>query len=211
MATQARTPPPRWTFDRVLPDRALAAGALVLLGVVLVAIARGQPHWGDLAPNIWVHLATILLVLVLTPVNLIRPKGDRPHRIVGWVWCLALFGTAALSFDIRLINRGGLSPIHILSLLTMIQVPRIVLAARRHDIRAHRSGIRFLVLGALLIAGFFTFPFGRELGNWLTGTGRESGRTAARPRLTHFPAAPNRSSPVAVSRHSPGGPIVRTD
>lgn len=172
MATQAKFPSRSWTLDRILPDRTLAAAAVVLLGVVLVAIARGRPHWADLPTNVWAHLVTILLVLVLTPVNLIRPKGDRPHRVVGWLWCLALFGTAALSFDIRLINRGGLSPIHILSALTLIEVPRIILAARRHDIAAHRKRIRGMVMGALLIAGFFTLPFGRELGDWLMGEER---------------------------------------
>lgn len=172
MATQAIPQARRWTLDRILPDRALAAAALVLLGVIVVALARGRPHWAELPANVWYHLATVVLVLVLTPVNLIRPKGDRPHRMVGWLWCLALFGTAALSFDIRLINRGALSPIHILSALTLVEVPRIILAARRHDIAAHRKRVRGLVMGALLIAGFFTFPFGRELGDWLTGKER---------------------------------------
>jgi uncharacterized membrane protein len=38
----------------------------------------------------------------------------------------------------------------------------------RHHAR-HRRGIRAMVLGALLIAGFFTFPFDRLLGRWLFG------------------------------------------
>jgi uncharacterized membrane protein len=33
----------------------------------------------------------------------------------------------------------------------------------------HRRTIRALVIGALLVAGFFTFPFGRMLGVWLFG------------------------------------------
>lgn len=170
MATRIiKSPPARGPLERFLPDRVLAGASLVLLAVVLVAIARGRPHWGELSAFVWAHLLTILLVLVLTPVNLIRPKGDRPHRVVGWVWCGSLLTTAALSFDIRLINRGGFSPIHILSALTLIAVPRLVLAARRHDIAAHRKGVRTLVIGALLIAGFFTFPFGRQLGTWLMG------------------------------------------
>jgi uncharacterized membrane protein len=31
----------------------------------------------------------------------------------------------------------------------------------------HRRGVRAMVTGALLIAGFFTFPFDRLLGHWL--------------------------------------------
>ena len=52
---------------------------------------------------------------------------------------------------------------------TLLQVPVIVLAARRHDVARHRSAVRGMVLGALLIAGFFTFPFNRLLGQWLFG------------------------------------------
>ena len=37
-------------------------------------------------------------------------------------------------------------------------------AARTHKVALHRSSVRGMVTGALLIAGFFTFPFGRLLG-----------------------------------------------
>jgi uncharacterized membrane protein len=44
-----------------------------------------------------------------------------------------------------------------------------VMAARAHDRRRHERGVRGVVIGALLIAGFFTFPLGRLLGSWLSG------------------------------------------
>ena len=75
--------------------------------------------------------------------------------------------TALVSFTIRDTNKGGLSFIHILSIWTLIQVPLIFWSARTHDVRKHRSSVRGMVLGALLIAGFFTFPFDRLLGHWL--------------------------------------------
>ena len=31
----------------------------------------------------------------------------------------------------------------------------------------HRGSVRGMVTGALLVAGFFTFPFDRMLGHWL--------------------------------------------
>jgi uncharacterized membrane protein len=80
-----------------------------------------------------------------------------------------MFLTALLSFDIRLVNKGGLSIIHILSVWTMIQVPIIVWSAKTHNIPRHRRSVRGMVLGALLIAGFFTFPFDRLMGHWLFG------------------------------------------
>jgi uncharacterized membrane protein len=80
-----------------------------------------------------------------------------------------MFLTALISLDIRMINRGGFSFIHILSVWTLIQVPIIVWSARTHDVARHRSAVRGMVFGALLIAGFFTFPFNRLLGSWLFG------------------------------------------
>lgn len=150
-------------------DKALAAGAALLLAVVLVALVRGRAEWGEVPGIVWVHLATIVTALALTPVMLLRPRGDAAHRMLGWIWAGAMFFTAFDSLFVRLINRGGFSVIHLLSLWTMLQVPLIVLRARKHDWKRHRSAVRGMVIGALLIAGFFTFPFGRMLGQWLLG------------------------------------------
>jgi uncharacterized membrane protein len=64
---------------------------------------------------------------------------------------------------------AGFSPIHLLSAVTLVGVPLTIWAARRHKVAAHRLGVRLAVSGALLIAGFFTFPFGRMMGRWLFG------------------------------------------
>lgn len=122
---------------------------------------------GARASVVWAHLSTIVVALVLTPVMLLRRRGDRFHRQLGWVWVGAMLSTALISLGIRNANDGGFSFIHILSVWTCIQVPLIVLNARRHRVAAHRSAVRGMVTGALLIAGFFTFPFNRLLGQWL--------------------------------------------
>ena len=150
-------------------DKALAAGAALLLAVVLVALVRGYPAWGTVPGVVWAHLATIVTALALTPVMLLRPRGDRLHRALGWVWAAAMFFTAFDSLFVRVIHPGKFSVIHLLSLWTMLQVPLIVLRARQHNWQRHRSAVRGMVIGALLIAGFFTFPFGRMLGRWLLG------------------------------------------
>jgi uncharacterized membrane protein len=80
-----------------------------------------------------------------------------------------MFLTAALSFAVRTINPGQLSPIHILSAWTLLQVPLIVLAARRHNLRRHRNAVRAMATGALLVAGIFTLVPDRLLGHWLYG------------------------------------------
>ncbi len=154
------------------PDRfeqILAAGAALLLAAVVMAVLRGRAEWELVPWQVWPHLATIAVALALTPVMLLRRRGDRRHRRIGWVWVAAMVLTALLSFDLRLINRGGFSLIHLLSVWTLIQVPVIFLAARKHNVARHRSAVRGMVFGALLIAGFFTFPFERLLGQWLFG------------------------------------------
>ncbi len=160
--TQAITP------DRL--ERICGALALVLLGFVIVAVLRGRPFWPNIPWIVWAHLATISTALAITPVMMWRRRGDGLHRQLGWVWAVCMFTTALLSFGVRLINRGGFSPIHILSAITVISVPVLIIAARRRDIARHRGNVRGLIVGALLIAGFFTFPFGRLLGGWLFGT-----------------------------------------
>jgi uncharacterized membrane protein len=152
-----------------LLDRALAAGAIVMLAFVLLAVARGHAHLASQPLAILSHLATIMVALALAPIILLAPKGTRPHRAIGFAWCAAMALTALISFAIKGINPGHFSPIHLLSLFTLAQIPLIVWSARTHRIVRHRRAVRMTVLGALLIAGAFTFPFNRLLGRWLFG------------------------------------------
>ena len=150
-------------------ERVLSAGALVLLLAVLVALFKGRAEWGQIPPIIWPHLLTIIVAVALTPVMLLRPRGTRSHRRLGWLWVAAMFLTALLSLFVRNANHGGFSFIHILSVWTLIQVPILAWSARTHNVKRHRGAVRGMVTGALLIAGFFTFPFDRLLGHWLFG------------------------------------------
>ena len=168
MATIARAAP-RASLKPELFDRVLAGASIVLLGFVLAALARGFAEWSMVPAFVWGHIFTILIALTLTPVMLLRRRGDRLHRRLGWIWAASMALTAALTFGIRGINSGSLSLIHILSAWTLIQVPLIVWAARNHQHMRHRNSVRGMVAGALLIAGFFTFPFDRLMGHWLFG------------------------------------------
>jgi uncharacterized membrane protein len=160
-------PKPKLAPD--LFDRILAAAALVLLAAVAAAVWRGREEWHQVPPFVWAHIATIAVAVSLTPVMLLRRRGDRVHRRLGWIWVTAMALTALLTFGIRGINQGGLSFIHILSAWTLIQVPLIVWNARSHRIEPHRRAVRGMVTGALIIAGAFTFPFERLMGHWLFG------------------------------------------
>jgi uncharacterized membrane protein len=152
-----------------LLDRLLSGAAIVMLAIVLLALARGHAHLAAQPWAILSHLATIILALALTPLMLMAPKGTRPRRAIGYVWCAAMALTALISFSIKVINPGHFSPIHLLSLFTFAQIPLIIWSARTHRIARHRRAVRMTVLGALLIAGAFTFPFNRLVGRWLFG------------------------------------------
>jgi len=147
----------------------LAVLSSAMLLVVLLSLFRGAAEWARLPAVVWFHILTVSLVLGLTPLILLRRRGDRWHRRAGYVWVTAIMITAISTFWIREINPEKLSPIHLLSLFTLVQLVRVVMAARRHDVAAYRRGIQLIVVGALLIAGFFTLVPGRILGNWLLG------------------------------------------
>jgi uncharacterized membrane protein len=160
--------------QRLLPNSVLAVASALLALAALLAVARGQAQWALVPPLVWLHLGSILIATGLTPVMLLRRKGDGRHRRLGYVWVTAMLVTAvsSLFFSTRVpagwgVFTGDFSLIHILSIFVLVQVPRIAQAARAHDREGHERGVRGIVIGALLIAGFFTFPFGRMLGSWL--------------------------------------------
>lgn len=146
-------------------EKLLSVGAVMLLACVAVAVARGAGEWARVPALIWLHLVTIVVALALTPVILLRPRGDARHRSLGRIWAGAMIATAALSLGIR--TSGHFSVIHLLSLFTLVQVPLIWRSAKQHQVVRHRRAVRAMVTGALLVAGFFTFPFDRLLGHWL--------------------------------------------
>ncbi len=163
---------------RLLSNRLLAAASVVLFLAAVAAVVRGQPHWQGVPPIVWGHLLSIMVATALTPVMLLRRKGTRSHRQLGYVWVTAMVLTALTSLFFKTspwragnlgVFTGDVSFIHILSVWVLIQVPLLVVRARRHDVVRHERGVRGIVAGALLIAGFFTFPFHRLLGSWLLG------------------------------------------
>jgi len=116
----------------------------------------------DAAPVVQLHAFAAMLAFGLGVVQLAAPKGALPHRAIGWVWAGLMVTIAASSFWIhgfRLV--GPFSPIHGLSVFTLVMVPLAVLAAHRHQVDKHRRMMVGIFLGALVIAGLFTLLPGR--------------------------------------------------
>ena len=113
-------------------------------------------------PVIQVHAFAAMGAFALGVVQLAAPKGTLPHRTIGWVWVALMAVIALSSFFIHGIKLvGPFSPIHLLSIFTLIMLPLAVLRARRHDVKKHRGAMIGIFVGALVIAGAFTFIPGR--------------------------------------------------
>ncbi|MEM6372071.1 MAG: DUF2306 domain-containing protein [Pseudomonadota bacterium] len=94
--------------------------------------------------------------------QMLGTKGSARHRLVGYVWVTLMTGTAFGSFwihDIRLF--GPFSPIHVLSVMVLINAPLAIVAARHGHIEKHRRYMQSLFLLALVTAGLFSLLPGR--------------------------------------------------
>jgi len=56
---------------------------------------------------------------------------------------------------------GPWSPIHLLSIYTLAMLPLAAMHARRHRVEKHRKAMIAIFVGALVVAGLFTFWPGR--------------------------------------------------
>jgi uncharacterized membrane protein len=116
----------------------------------------------DAAPAIPVHAFAAMAAFVLGVVQLAAPKGTLPHRTLGWIWVLLMLSVAISSFWIHQIRRvGPWSPIHLLSIFTLVTVPLAVWRAHQHRVADHRRIMTLVFSGALVIAGLFTLLPGR--------------------------------------------------
>lgn len=116
----------------------------------------------EAAPAIPLHAFAAMAALVLGAVQLAGPKGTLPHRALGWVWAALMLVVALSSFwihQIRLV--GPWSPIHLLSIFSLVMLVLGIMAARTRNIRRHRITMISIFFGALVIAGLFTFMPGR--------------------------------------------------
>lgn len=117
------------------------------------------------------HAFAAMGAFALGIMQLAGAKGTPPHRILGWIWAGLMMFIAATSFWIHEIRMwGDWSPIHLLGIFVLMNMPLAVLAARRHNVRAHARIMIGTFVGGLVIAGAFTFFPGRIMYDVLFGT-----------------------------------------
>jgi uncharacterized membrane protein len=116
----------------------------------------------DAAPAIPLHAFAAMTAFALGIVQLSAPKGTLPHRTIGWIWVALMMIVSASSFWIHQLRLWGpWSPIHLISIFTLVTLPLAVWAAHRHAVERHRRAMTGLFFGALVIAGLFTLVPGR--------------------------------------------------
>lgn len=131
----------------------------------LLALAQRQPV-------IVLHLSAAVAATVLGALLLWFPKGTANHRAWGWTWVCLMAVTALTSvmiLDRGMPNIGGFTPIHVLTAITLVMLPRGVAYARQHRVVGHRKTMKSLYVSACIVAGLFTLLPGRFLGRWLWG------------------------------------------
>lgn len=125
----------------------------------------------DASPAIQIHVAAAVAAFVLGAVILFRRKGDRPHRLGGRLWVGLMLVVTLSSVFIHTIRVWGIwSPIHLLSIATTMSLVGGVAAVRARNVQLHRRTMRSTYVGALLVAGFFTFMPGRTMHEVVFGT-----------------------------------------
>jgi uncharacterized membrane protein len=116
----------------------------------------------DAAPAIPLHALAAMAAFALGIVQFAAPKGTLPHRTIGWIWVLLMAAVALSSFWVHTIRLvGPFSPIHLLSIFTLIMLPLAVWRAHQHRVTDHRRIMIMTFTGALVIAGLFTLVPGR--------------------------------------------------
>ena len=114
-----------------------------------------------------IHLAAVVPAVLIGVVQITAKKGTRPHKLLGWIWVLAMVVVAASSFWIMEIRNGaGWSVIHLLSAWTLISLACAIWFIRRGNVRAHKGFMVGTLLG-LAGAGLGALAPGRFLAKFL--------------------------------------------
>ena len=116
------------------------------------------------------HAAAAIAAFVLGLAQIALPKGTRRHVVMGWAWIVLMAVVAVSSFFISALGTfGRFSYIHVLSVVTLVSLVAGVREVRRGQVRMHAATMLYLFLGALVIAGAFTFTPYRVMNDVVTG------------------------------------------
>ncbi|QFU75102.1 DUF2306 domain-containing protein [Halioglobus maricola] len=113
------------------------------------------------------HLGTVIPCFFIGAFLLLRPKGGMVHRSLGKIYMSLMMITATTTLFMA--NKvgptflGHFGYIHLFSFLTIWSVPTALFAIRQGNVKRHQRIMWSLYIGAILIAGGFTFVPGRYM------------------------------------------------
>lgn len=113
------------------------------------------------------HLLTVVPCVFLGAYLLLFKKGGLIHQNLGKLYMVLMLLTAftTLFMEARVgpVFLGHFGWIHLFSFLVLWTVPTAYLAIRKGNVRKHQRKMILMYVGAILIAGGFTFAPGRYL------------------------------------------------
>ncbi|MCC9174554.1 DUF2306 domain-containing protein [Arthrobacter sp. zg-Y179] len=115
----------------------------------------------DLNLLIATHAVAALYALAIGPINILRRRRDRTHRILGYTWAGAMYYVCGCSFWI--VSDGHFSWLHGLSAFTIVTVSLGILAAVRRNIKWHRMNMIGSYFGLLAAFVFATIVPSRNI------------------------------------------------
>ncbi len=113
------------------------------------------------------HLLTVVPCVFIGAYLLLAKKGGKIHRGFGKVYMILMVITAIISLFMEarvgptFLNHFGY--IHLFCILVLWTVPTALTAIKKGNVKAHQRKMVLLYLGAIIIAGGFTFAPGRYL------------------------------------------------
>ncbi|MEM5476883.1 DUF2306 domain-containing protein [Pacificibacter sp. AS14] len=113
-----------------------------------------------------IHISAALISLALIPPVLWRVRRDGWHKKFGYVWFTSMGVTAVSSFWISGIGMfGRFSPLHLLSIMSLITMALAIYWAVKRNIHAHSRALRNLSTFGLGIPSVLNFLPGRTFSN----------------------------------------------
>lgn len=137
-------------------------GTFVLMALASLISGDASVSYDDTPWALTIHLGTVIPALFLGIPVLLMKKGTRAHKMLGRVWAALMVITAISSFWLQGLT-GGIGPIHVFSIITLVSIPRAIHAVRKGDLVAHQRAMIGPYIG-LIIAGLFAFLPDRMMG-----------------------------------------------
>jgi uncharacterized membrane protein len=178
ISQQASNPEPRRLPSRNKGRLETGLGLLVLSGLALLvvliasgAIAPDVSVLGKMSLAVKIHAGSAIAALVLGAAQFVLPKGRRMlHMVMGSIWVLMMVVVAGSSVFIQEIFSGSFSPIHLFVPVTAFGLYQGLMPLVRGQKGLHGRKMRGVFVGALILAGLFTFMPGRAMFNLFFGS-----------------------------------------